>query len=161
MRTSLRENQWVWVKPLLIAFSYRTSGVTSLMFSIFTTPDGAVVFSTTVFVCLSPFLLLYSLYRLLRVPNRVEKRIRRFSRIVASHPLISHRGGYPENTLSGIRLAKKKGYRAVEVDLEFTKDGYPVLLHDPSVNRTSDGTGNVRDLTFAQVRQLDFGTKFG
>jgi glycerophosphoinositol glycerophosphodiesterase len=121
----------------------------------------SAAFLTPFILCCSPFLLLYSLYRLLRVPNRVEKRIRRFSQAVASHPVISHRGGYPENTLSGIRLAKKKGYRAVEVDLEFTKDGYPVLLHDPSVNRTSDGTGNLRDLTFAQARQLDFGIKFG
>ena len=132
--------------------------------SLGSTLDSAALFSwsTPLILCLSPILLLYFLYSLLRVPNRVEKRIRRFSQALASHPVISHRGGYPENTLSGIRLAKKRGYKAVEVDLEFTKDGYPILLHDPSVNRTSDGsTGNIRDLTFAQVRQLDFGRKFG
>ena len=109
----------------------------------------------------SPILFLYCLYKILRVPNKVERRIRRFTSVVMANPVISHRGGYPENTLAGIRLAKKKGFRAVELDLEFTKDCFPVLLHDPTVDRTSNGTGHIRDLTFAQVREMDFGIKFG
>ena len=124
--------------------------------------DGTVSLSwSTLLLSLSLLLLLLFLHRLLRVPNRVERRLRRFARVVAAHPLISHRGGYPENTLSGIRLVKRKGYRAVEVDLEFTKDGIPVLLHDPTVDRTSNSSGCIRDLTFDQVRKLDFGINFG
>lgn len=110
---------------------------------------------------LSPTIILYGIYRVLRVPNRLEKRIRNFTDATIANPKISHRGGYPENTLTAIRLSKKRGYKIVEVDVEYTKDGYPVLLHDPKVDRTSNGTGHIRDMTFAQVRKLDFGIKFG
>ena len=46
----------------------------------------------------------------------------------------------------------------VECDVSFTKDNVAVLLHDDTVNRTSNGTGKIRDLTFDEVRQLDFGS---
>ena len=73
---------------------------------------------------------------------------------------VNHRGyeDAPENTLSAFRLSAEKGFSMVECDVSFTKDGVPVLLHDKSVNRTSNGKGNIRDLTFDQVRQLDFGS---
>ena len=74
---------------------------------------------------------------------------------------VAHRAGKPENTLAGIRLAKKEGASGVEVDLCFTKDGVPVLLHDATVDRTSNGSGVLSQLTFSQVRKLDFGCKFG
>ena len=119
-------------------------------------------YCTSFLLSLSLLLLfLICLQRVLRVPNRVERRLRHFLHILASHPTVSHRGGYPENTLSGIRLVKKKGYRAVEVDVEFTRDDCPVLLHDSTVDRTSNGTGCIRDMTLAQACQLDFGIKFG
>eukprot|EP00731_Ephydatia_muelleri_P027818 Em0019g691a len=49
----------------------------------------------------------------------------------------------------------------VEVDLTFTKDGHPVLLHDLTVDRTSDGKGRIDGMTLAEVKKLDFGSKFG
>lgn len=114
-----------------------------------------------ILILLSPTIILYAIYKYLRVPNRLEKRIRNFTHTIIANNKISHRGGYPENTFSAIRLSKKRGFKIVEVDVEYTKDGYPVLLHDVTVDRTSNGTGHIRDMTFAQVRELDFGIKFG
>ena len=73
---------------------------------------------------------------------------------------INHRGYNsvaPENTLSAYRLSKKKGFEYVECDVKFTADNVPVLLHDATVDRTSNGTGNIADMTFADARTLDFG----
>lgn len=76
---------------------------------------------------------------------------------------INHRGyciEAPENTLSAYKLSKKKGFNYVECDVSFTSDGVPVLLHDATIDRTSNGTGNINELTFDEVRALDFGSWF-
>lgn len=74
---------------------------------------------------------------------------------------VAHRGfspDAPENTLAAFRLAKSKNFKYVECDVSFTSDGYAVLLHDGTVDRTSNGTGNIADLTLEAVRALDFGS---
>ena len=74
---------------------------------------------------------------------------------------VAHRGASteaPENTLIAYKIAKERGFTMAECDVTFTKDGIGVLLHDDSINRTSNGTGNIRDLTLAQARQYDFGS---
>lgn len=74
---------------------------------------------------------------------------------------INHRGYNtvaPENTLSAYRLSKKMGFDYVECDVLLTSDGVPVLLHDDTVDRTSDGTGKIVEMTFEQARALDFGS---
>lgn len=74
---------------------------------------------------------------------------------------IAHRGlsaVAPENTLPAYRLAKKNGFNYAETDIMFTSDGVPVLLHDTTINRTSNGTGSISQMTFNQVRQYDFGS---
>lgn len=76
---------------------------------------------------------------------------------------INHRGynsEAPENTLSAFKLSKKKGFSYVECDVAFTADNVPVLLHDATIDRTSNGTGDIGDLTYAQVSALDFGSWF-
>lgn len=76
---------------------------------------------------------------------------------------INHRGYSalaPENTLPAYYLSYKHGFKFVECDISYTADGVPVLLHDSTINRTSNGTGNINDLTFAQVREYDFGSWF-
>lgn len=76
---------------------------------------------------------------------------------------VNHRGfstEAPENTLPAYILSYLKGFKFVETDISFTSDDVPVLLHDSTINRTSDGTGNIVDLTFAQVREYDFGSWF-
>lgn len=78
--------------------------------------------------------------------------------------VVAHRGlspGYPENTLAAFRSAIKLGVDAIEVDLRATKDGVIVLLHDDTVDRTTDGQGFVSDYTFAELRQLDAGSHAG
>lgn len=74
---------------------------------------------------------------------------------------VAHRGyssNAPENTLPAYKLAKQNGFYYVETDISFTSDGVPVLLHDASIDRTSNGSGNINDLTWSQVQQYDFGS---
>lgn len=73
---------------------------------------------------------------------------------------VCHRGSSlaPENTLAAFELAKKQGYTYVETDVQFTKDDIPVLIHDSTVDRTSNGTGKVGDFTYEELTKLDFGS---
>ncbi len=75
-----------------------------------------------------------------------------------------HRGANryaPENTLPAITGAVALGADYVEIDIRTTKDGKFALMHDSTVNRTTDGKGRVRDLTLDEVRKLDAGAWFG
>ena len=74
---------------------------------------------------------------------------------------INHRGYNtiaPENTLSAFELSAKKGFGFVECDVSFTNDNVPVILHDNTVDRTSDGSGVIGSFTYEAVRKLDFGS---
>ena len=78
--------------------------------------------------------------------------------------LIAHRGctaRAPENTLPAFAAAAAEGYTCVETDLRFTSDGRPVLLHNPTVDATSNGQGSVAAYTFDALRALDFGGWYG
>ena len=76
-----------------------------------------------------------------------------------AYPLImGHRAACyeaPENTLTAIKTAHKNGAKSVELDLEFTKDGVAVLLHDDTVNRTTNGMGKISDLTYNDISELN------
>ncbi len=72
-----------------------------------------------------------------------------------------HRGARayaPMNTLPSFELAIAQGAVGVEYDVRRTKDGVLVILHDPIIDGTSNGSGAVADLTFAALRELDFGS---
>ncbi|MCH5159730.1 MAG: hypothetical protein J1F66_02640 [Clostridiales bacterium] len=73
---------------------------------------------------------------------------------------INHRGygDAPENTLVAFHMSKDMGFDMVECDVRFTKDNEAVLLHDETVNRTSNGKGKIGNLTLSEVRELDFGS---
>ena len=78
--------------------------------------------------------------------------------------LQAHRGAAglaPENTLAAFRMAIELGADAAELDLQATKDGVVVVIHDDTVDRTTDGRGRIGDLTLADIKRLDAGTKFG
>ncbi|MFO7259590.1 MAG: glycerophosphodiester phosphodiesterase [bacterium] len=84
---------------------------------------------------------------------------------VARRPqFIAHRGGaglYPENTLHAFRRAVEDwAVDAVELDVHATADGHCVVIHDPTVDRTTDGAGRVADLTLAELQRLDAGYRF-
>lgn len=75
--------------------------------------------------------------------------------------LVNHRGlspGFPENTLAAFRNSIAMGVDAIEIDMRTTKDGEIVILHDPTLERTTDGTGPVSELTLAEVKALDAGS---
>ena len=76
--------------------------------------------------------------------------------------VIAHRGNHvkvPENTLESVKAAIKSGADYVEIDLRTTKDGYLVIHHDATVDRMTNGTGNVKDLTLAEIQQLKVADK--
>lgn len=78
-------------------------------------------------------------------------------------PPIAHRGDSaraPENTLPAFRKALALGVQRLELDVRFTVEGTPVLLHDPTVDRTTNGTGEVAAMNLSDVRALDAGTWF-
>jgi glycerophosphoryl diester phosphodiesterase len=77
---------------------------------------------------------------------------------------IAHRGASglaPENTLASVKRALEIGVDLVEIDIHLTADGYPVVIHDRMVDRTTDGTGLISTMTLAQVKELDAGSWFG
>jgi glycerophosphoryl diester phosphodiesterase len=74
--------------------------------------------------------------------------------------VVGHRGAagvLPENTVKGFRYAVDLGCDYVECDVHLTRDDRLVVMHDESVDRTTNGTGALRDLYFANVRRLDAG----
>jgi glycerophosphoryl diester phosphodiesterase len=76
----------------------------------------------------------------------------------------AHRGGahlWPENTVLAFKAAAKRWPHIVlETDARLTADGHVVLLHDSTVNRTTDGKGRIAEMTLADVRNLDAGYRF-
>jgi len=77
--------------------------------------------------------------------------------------VVAHRGasGYrPENTLASFVWAQKQGLTWVEFDVRLTKCGTLVVIHDATVDRTTDGTGDVSSLSLAEVKALDAGSWF-
>ncbi len=75
--------------------------------------------------------------------------------------ICAHRGENkinPENTLSAFKAAVKLGAQMIEFDVRLTKDKIPVIMHDKSVDRTTNGTGLVSDLMFKEIRTFDAGS---
>jgi glycerophosphoryl diester phosphodiesterase len=75
-----------------------------------------------------------------------------------------HRGAKayaPMNTLPSFQLALDQGAHGIELDVHRSKDGYPVILHDFTVDSTTNGTGRITDMTLAEIKELDAGSYFG
>lgn len=78
--------------------------------------------------------------------------------------IIAHRGASaeaPENTLAAFRRALELGAGMIELDVHLTADGIPVVIHDATLSRTSDGKGAVSDLPLESVRRLSAGEWYG
>lgn len=76
--------------------------------------------------------------------------------------LCAHRGAmstHPENTIPAFEEALRLGAQMIEFDVQLTKDGALVLMHDATVDRTTNGKGKVADLTLAELKALDAGVK--
>ena len=82
----------------------------------------------------------------------------------SSAPLvIAHRGASmfaPENTIAAFELAVEMGADAIELDTMLTADGTPIVIHDQSLERTTNGNGNVASKMVAEIKLLDAGSKF-
>ncbi|MFQ6057332.1 MAG: glycerophosphodiester phosphodiesterase [Anaerolineae bacterium] len=98
------------------------------------------------------------------IPDRVAWWVSELTRTIPPQELrflrIAHRGASahaPENTLAAFRLAAELGADMVELDVRVSADSVPVVIHDPSVARTTNGTGLVADLTLAELKRLDAG----
>ena len=77
---------------------------------------------------------------------------------LSAHPVIAHRGASseaPENTLPAFELAASPGADAFELDVRLAAHGVPVVIHDPALDRTTDGSGLVSTLTPAQIQPTD------
>jgi len=77
--------------------------------------------------------------------------------------VIAHRGDSlhaPENTLAAFETAYRRGAEAIEFDVKLTADGQVVMIHDQTVDRTTDGTGRVTKKSLAELRRLDAGSHF-
>lgn len=78
--------------------------------------------------------------------------------------VFGHRGASayaPMNTIPAFELAADQGADGVELDVHLSKDGQLIVLHDFTVDHTTNGQGYARDMTLAELRQLDAGVKFG
>jgi len=76
---------------------------------------------------------------------------------------IAHRGASayaPENTFAAFDLAVEMGIRDIEFDVQFTSDSHIVVIHDEVLDRTTDATGPVSDMTLEEIKQLDAGSWF-
>jgi glycerophosphoryl diester phosphodiesterase len=74
--------------------------------------------------------------------------------------IVAHRGGgtlYPENTLGGLRLGASMGFKGVEFDVMLAGDGTPVVIHDETVDRTTDGRGAVPKMSWSELARFRIG----
>ena len=74
-----------------------------------------------------------------------------------------HRGNRahaPENTLESFAQAIAAGADAIELDVRLSADGIPVVMHDPTIDRTTDGRGEIRRMSFSEIRSFDAGARF-
>src|SRR6266545_4190320 len=86
--------------------------------------------------------------------------------MLASFPqpvIFAHRGASahaPENTIASFELALAQGADAIELDVKLSADGHVMVHHDPTVDRTTNGKGKVKDLSLAELKKLDAGSFF-
>ena len=82
--------------------------------------------------------------------------------VMPERGLCAHRGcpdTHPENTLPAFRQAIALGAQMIEFDIQITKDSFLVIMHDQTVDRTTNGKGKVLELTLAEIKRLDAGMK--
>ncbi|XP_047221805.1 glycerophosphodiester phosphodiesterase 1 [Girardinichthys multiradiatus] len=129
----------------------------SLVFVLALLGTRSPVWSTVITTSLCLFLAMF------RFPLVATSRARQVLHPVTGKvSAVAHRGGghdAPENTLAAIREASRNGATGVELDLEFSADGIPILMHDETVDRTTNGSGPLSKMSFSELRRLDASAK--
>ncbi len=101
----------------------------------------------------------FAIYRLITIKPRPYK-----TYLQGNKPLVmAHQGGAdlaPSNTMVAFRNAVRLGADILELDVHTTSDGVVVVIHDATIERTTNGSGRVHDLTYAQLQAFDAGYKF-
>ena len=119
------------------------------------------VFLTFVGIFCTFSAIIYGAYHFIRFENFDPVRVHKFLQTNKPNEkgfVIGHRGTTlegPENTLVAFRHAAESGADGVEFDVDFTKDGHAIIMHDATVDRTTDGTGHVCDYTLEEIRKLN------
>ncbi|KAF3687407.1 Glycerophosphodiester phosphodiesterase 1 [Channa argus] len=130
----------------------------SVVFVVFLLGTRNPVWTTVLTASLYLFL---AMFRFPQLPaSRVQQVLHPAKGAVGSGKVsvVAHRGGgqdAPENTIAAIREASKNGATGVELDLEFSSDGVPILMHDETVDRTTNGSGPLTQMRLSDLRKLD------
>src|SRR5699024_7055550 len=93
----------------------------------------------------------------------IKKNKKRNKRAKYMSKICEHRGSagtHPENTMAAYVEAERVGADGLEIDVQYTKDNKLAVIHDDTVNRTTNGSGRVRDYTLEELQQLDTGSWF-
>ncbi|KAA0712356.1 Glycerophosphodiester phosphodiesterase 1 [Triplophysa tibetana] len=133
----------------------------SVVFVVVLLGTRSAVWSTLLTTSLYFFLVMF---RFPQVPSSRARQVLRPETSVSPSGVsaIAHRGGghdAPENTIASIRAASENGATGVELDLEFTADGVPILMHDDTVDRTTNGSGPLSKMLFSELCKLDAAAK--
>lgn len=96
--------------------------------------------------------------RVATIQPRPDRAYTRARPVVLAHQGAS--GNAPSNTMEAFRLALEQGADILELDVHMTRDGVVVVSHDETIDRMTDGTGLIREMTLAELRQYDFGYDF-
>jgi glycerophosphoryl diester phosphodiesterase len=113
----------------------------------------------TIYITLSVLCLAYFTLYLLVIPERENQTFLRGNEALN----IAYRGGAslaPENTLIALEKARLSGANVIHLDVRMTLDGELVVIHDETINRTTNGSGAVHELTLAEIRQFNAGHHF-
>jgi glycerophosphoryl diester phosphodiesterase len=113
---------------------------------------------------LGVILILAGVYIYLAMQTGKPAQFRAIFQRETSRPLVfAHRGGgglFPENTLEAFKYSAQMGVDVLELDVHSTSDGTLVVMHDSQVDRTTNGSGRVSEMTLAEIKKLDAGFQF-
>lgn len=111
---------------------------------------------------LLPLVLFFVLFSAIFINIDRTRDVKPFFKETNSPLVIAHRGGntFPENTLLAFSHSEKIGADVLEFDIHMTKDGHLVVMHDGTLDRTTNGENNIEDYTLEEIKQLDAGFYF-
>ncbi|MBW7857509.1 MAG: glycerophosphodiester phosphodiesterase [Leptonema sp. (in: Bacteria)] len=100
---------------------------------------------------------------LIRINSKPATKVAYYSHLSKGTEVIAHQGGadlWPSATMTAYHNAVKLGVDVLEMDIHITKDGQLVLMHDGTVDRTTNGKGDIESMTLAEIKSLDAGYRF-